>query len=91
MDITETTMHDLGLEFVKYPITAVRIHRTDGQWLVEFRRKPKYIVDAWWWFNDGTYVSYNDAKVRAAKLASQGYYLKTRYIRDEYHVTPYEE
>lgn len=85
-----TSMDDLGLEFIKHPITAVRIHRTDGQWLVEYRRKPKYIIDRWWWFNDGKYVEYNDAKSRAEVLASQGHYLVTRYKKDQYVVTTEE-
>lgn len=91
MDLAKTSMDDLGLEYVKHPITQVRIHRTDGQWLVEFRRKPKWLIDGWWWFNDGKYVSYTDAAERASKLSGQGYYLKTRYKRDKYIVTPYEE
>lgn len=91
MDINDTSINDLGLEFVKHPITAVRIHRTDGQWLVEYRRKPKWLIDGWWWFNDGKYVSYNDATARASKLSSQGYYLTTRYKRDQYIVTQHED
>ena len=86
MEIGKTNMDDLGLEYVKWPITHVRIHRTDGQWLVEYRRKPKWILDRWWWFNDGKYVSYTDASARAAKLSSQGYYLSVRYKRDNYVV-----
>lgn len=91
MDINNTSMDSLGLEYVKLPITAVRIHRTDGQWLVEFRRKPKWLIDGWWWFNDGKYVSYTDASERASKLSSQGYYLKLRYKRDQYVVIPHED
>lgn len=91
MDPTQTTMKDLGLEYVKWPITHVRIHRTDGQWLVEYRRKPKWFFDQWWWFNDGKYVEYNDASARASILSSQGYCLYTKYVQDKYIVTPYEE
>jgi hypothetical protein len=87
MDIKQTSMEDLGLEYVKWPITDVRIHRTDGQWLVEYRRKPKWFLDKWWWFNDGKYVSYNDANARAVKLASQGHVLYTRYVQTKYVVT----
>ncbi len=90
MDSEQPLMSDLGLEYVKWPITHVRIHRTDGQWLVEYRRKPKWFFDKWWWFNDGKYVQYNDAKTRAAKLAGQGYALSTKYIKDNYVVTPFE-
>ena len=93
MDINETSMHDLGLEYVRRPITAVRIHRTDNQWLVEYKKKPLAFWRIWdyaWWYNDGKYVSHSDAKARAAKLSSQGFYLETRYIKDQYVVTPYE-
>jgi hypothetical protein len=90
MDNDQTLM-DLGMEYAKWPITQVRIHRTDGQWLVEYRRKPKWFLDKWWWFNDGKYVKYFDAKCRAAQLASQGYIESLRYVRDNYTVTPFED
>lgn len=83
-------MSDLGLEYVKWPITNVRIHRVDGQWLVEYRRKPKWFIDKWWWFNDGKYVNYRDATARAKTLASAGYVQYQRFVRSEYYVTPYE-
>jgi hypothetical protein len=79
MDLNKTNMADLGLEYAQWPITHVRIHRTDGKWLVEYRRKPKYYIDQWWWFNDGTYVDYTEAQDRAAKLLAQGYVLYVRY------------
>ncbi len=93
MDITDTSISDLGLELVRKPIVAVRIHRTDGQWLVEFRKKPVWYKpwDYYWWYNDGKYVNYNDAKARAAKLSSDGYYTTSRYVQDQYVVTPYDE
>jgi len=81
MDINKTDMSELGLEYAQWPITHVRIHRTDGQWLVEYRRKPKWYFDQWWWFNDGKYVDYTDAQDRAGKLAAQGYILSVRYYR----------
>ena len=87
MNKHDTSMHELGLEYVKWPITHVRIHRTDGQWLVEYRRKPKWFFDRWWWFNDGKYVNYTDAAERAALLSNQGYCVYIRYVRDEYIVS----
>ena len=90
----EQTIQDLGLQEVKRPIVAVRLHRTDNQWLVEFKKKPLAFWCIWdyiWWYNDGKYVQYNDAKARAAKLSSQGYYTEVKYVRDEYIVTPYED
>jgi hypothetical protein len=82
MDIKKTDMAELGLEYVSWPITHVRIHRTDNQWLVEYRRKPKWFFDQWWWFNDGKFVDYTDAQDRAAKLLAQGFVLSTRYRTD---------
>ena len=89
MDINQNKMSDLGLEYVKLPITNVRIHRTDGQWLVEYKKLPRwYALWNWfWWWNDGKYVSYNDAVARAQKLSSNGYVLSTRYKRAEFYVT----
>lgn len=84
MDITKTDMSELGLEYVQWPITRVRIHRTDGQWLVEYQRKPKWYFDQFWWFNDGKFVDYTDAQDRAAKLISQGYVLSVRYINAQH-------
>jgi hypothetical protein len=86
MDINKTDMSELGLEYVQWPITHVRIHRTDGQWLVEYRREPKWFFDQWWWFNDGKFVDYTDAQDRAAKLLAQGYILSVRYRKDYYEV-----
>lgn len=86
MDIKKTDMADLGLKYVEWPITRVRIHRTDGQWLVEYRRKPKWYFDQWWWFNDGKYVDYTAAQERAGTLVKRGYTLYLRYYRDQYEV-----
>lgn len=87
------TMDDLGLEYIKSPIVAVRIHRTDNQWLVEFKKKPVWYLPwtYFWWYNDGKYVSYNDAAGRAGLLSKQGYFLVLRYKSDQYVVTPFEE
>jgi hypothetical protein len=89
---TDMTLGDYGLEPTNHPITHVRIHRTDGQWLVEYRRKPKWIfaLDKWWWFNDGKYINYGDANARAKALADQGYVIYWRYKSNQYHVTPVE-
>jgi hypothetical protein len=83
---TEYSITDLGLEVVQHPITHVRIHRTDCQWLVEYRRKPKWFVDGYWWFNDGKYVEYNEAMARAELLKARGYYTYTRYKSEKFEV-----
>jgi len=79
------TINDLGLEYVKRPILKVRIVRVDGQWLVEYRRQPRWLfgIDGLWWFNDGKYVEYTEALDRAHKLVAQGYTMTTQYIRKE--------
>lgn len=93
MDTSQITMNELGLEYVKRPIVAVRIHRTDGQWLVEYRKKPSWYApwNYFWWYNDGKYVNYTDASQRAQTLSSQGYYLEIKYKSDQYIVVPYED
>ena len=68
MDISE-----IGLEELKHPILAVRVQYSSGSWYVEYRRKPKYFFDGWWWFDDGIFKKYEDAKFRAEVLAAQGY------------------
>lgn len=84
MDLDQIPAGDLGLEFIKWPITAVRMHRTDGQWLVEYRRKPKWFFDRWWWFNDGKFPDYTQAKARADQLGATGYILSVRYRGTNY-------
>ena len=86
MDLKKTDMSELGLEYLQWPITRVRVHRTDGQWLVEYKRVPKWYFDQFWWFNDGKFVDYTDAQDRACKLFAQGYVLSVRYRKDNYEV-----
>lgn len=61
-----------GVAFNVIDITALRLHKTDGKWLVEYRRVPRtmFFWDRWWWYNDGTYVEYIDAKERIDYLSS---------------------
>jgi hypothetical protein len=87
------SINDLGLEYVKTSILKVRIVRVDGQWLVEYRRQPRWIfgIDGLWWFNDGRYVEYTEAQDRAHKLVSQGYTLTLMYIgKEEFEVSQTE-
>ena len=63
---------NLGLEVVLKPIKKVRLQFHSGKWYVEYRRKPKYFLDRWWWFDDSTYSNYIDAVARAQMLAAQG-------------------
>ena len=80
------TLSDIGMEIIKVPITDVRIHRVDKQWLVEYRRNPKWYFDKWWWFNDGKYVHHNDASARAEILVKFGYVTETKYKMETYKV-----
>ena len=79
------SINDLGLEYIKRPLLKVRIIRVDGQWLVEYRRQPRWLfgIDSLWWFNDGKYMEYTEALDRAHKLIAQGYTMSTQYIRKE--------
>ena len=67
-----SNLSDHGLEVILNPITQVRLQFHAGHWYVEYRRKPKYFFDKWWWFDDSKHVEYNDAYVRAQTLAAQG-------------------
>jgi hypothetical protein len=80
------TIADIGMEVIQTPITDVRIHRVDNQWLVEYRRKPKWYFDKWKWFNDGKYVMHNDAAARAELLVEYGFVTSVRYKRESYKV-----
>jgi len=79
--MTEPVTNEYGVEFDQIEITKLRIFRTDGQWLVEYRRKPRWILglDRWWWFNDGKYVDYTDARERVEFLRTAKFVSKTRF------------
>ncbi len=61
---------DLGLEEYLYPIYKIRLSFHAGKWYVEYRRKPKYFFDKWWWFDDSVHTEFNDAQLRANILAT---------------------
>jgi len=64
------TDNQYGMSFVTIELKALRVHRTDGKWLVEYRRKPRPLCfwDYFWWYDDGTYVEYIDALDRVEYL-----------------------
>ncbi len=63
-------IEDLGIEEHLHPITKIRLTFYSGKWYVEYRRKPKYFFDRWWWFDDSIHTEYNDAQLRANILSS---------------------
>jgi hypothetical protein len=65
-------IEDLGLEVIKHPITQVRVQPHAGRWYVEYRRKPRYFFDKWWWFDDSIFTDFRDAYNRAQILAVEG-------------------
>lgn len=73
--------NEYGVEYDEVHIKRLRIFRTDGQWLVEYQRYPRWIfgLDSWWWFNDGKYVSYTDALDRIQYLQTEGVVRKARF------------
>lgn len=83
-------INDVGLEVVKWPITKVRVGKVDDRWLVEYRRKPKWVLDRWWWFDDGKYIDYREAVTRAKAMASLGYVTTMRNATPTFDVTPYD-
>jgi hypothetical protein len=72
-----------GVEHVHINIRGLRIFRTDGKWLIEYRREPRTLCiwDHWWWYNDGTYVDYSDALARVEYLRETGYVTKTQFMK----------
>lgn len=89
----DLTMQQLGLEYYNVPVVAVRIHRTDNQWLVEYKKLAKRWWKPWdyfWWYNDGKYVNYWDASDRAMQIASDGFVRCIRYVKTGYTVEPKE-
>ena len=79
--MTDLVQNEYGVEHDYIYITKLRIFRTDGQWLVEYQRKPRWIfgLDRWWWFNDGKYVEYSDALQRVDYLRSVKFLTRTRF------------
>lgn len=79
--MTDLAANEYGVEFDHIRITKLRIHRTDGKWLVEYRREPRWPfgLDRWWWFDDGTYIDYSDASNRVDHLIDVGFVSKARF------------
>ena len=67
----EMDTKDLGLEEYYHPIYKVRLSFHAGKWYVEYRRKPKWFFDQWWWFDDSVHTEFNDAQLRATILSSE--------------------
>lgn len=79
--MSELSDNEYGVEFVYYNIRKLRIFRTDGKWLVEYQREPRWIfgLDRWWWFDDSTYLDYADASARVDHLLGVGYVRKAQF------------
>ena len=79
--MSELVANEYGIEFDHIRITQLRIHRTDGKWLVEYRREPRWLLglDRRWWFDDGTYIDYADASARVDHLLGVGFVSKTQF------------
>ena len=72
-------IEELGLEQILHPIKRVRVQYHAGKWYVEYQRKPKWILDGWWWFDDSIYADYGDAYTRAQILAAEGGVKETKH------------
>jgi hypothetical protein len=79
--MSELVANEYGIEFDRIKIIKLRIHHTDGKWLVEYRRQPRWFLglDRWWWFDDGTYVDYSDASARVDHLLGLGFVSKAQF------------
>ena len=84
------TIKDIGLEVIKWPITKVRVGKVDDRWLVEYRRKAKWVFDRWWWFDDSKYIDYREAVARAQAISAAGYITTIRNATPTFDVTPYD-
>ena len=78
-----SSLSEHGLEVVKHPITAVRLQHHAGHWYVEYRRKPLYYFDKWWWFDDSKFIDYSDAYVRAQTLAAEGGWKEIKHLQPQ--------
>jgi len=78
-----TSLADHGLEIVKHPISQVRLQFHAGHWYVEYRRKPQYFFDKWWWFDDSKFMDYKDAFVRAQVLAAEGGWKEIKHVQPQ--------
>jgi hypothetical protein len=88
----DLNINDIGLEIAKTEITKARVGKVDNMWLVEYRRKPKWFFDRWWWFDDGKYIDYREAVARAKVLAEAGYVTKLVTAKPMFDVaTPVED
>lgn len=66
------TLEELGYEIIKHPIMRVRVQQHAGKWYVEYQRKPRYVLDRWWWFDDSIHPEFKDAYTRAEELSKEG-------------------
>lgn len=66
--------NEFGVEYNYVTIRKLRVFRTDGKWLVEYQREPRWWAfwDRFWWYNDGVYVEYTDALERINYLKING-------------------
>ena len=79
----EPVENEYGMEYVHIPIKALRIFRTNGKWLIEYRREPRQLCpwDRWWWYNDSIYVNYKDAQARIEYLRMAGHVSTVRFMK----------
>jgi len=81
--MTETVDNEFGVEYERIFLKQLRIFRVNRQWLVEYRREPRWWApwDRYWWYNDGQYVEYYDALARVKELKSNGYTSVARFMK----------
>lgn len=84
MDKT-TTITDIGMEIIRTPISEVRMHRVDNQWILEYKIKGKRFQKMFW-HPEGKYAEYSDGQARAQLLATRGYVETARYRSINYKV-----
>ena len=65
-------IEDIGIETFVAPIKRVRLQFHNGHWYVEYQRKAQFLIDGFWWFDDGKYANYLDAKKRVEEIVADG-------------------
>ena len=77
---------DLGIETFVAPIKRVRVQFHAGHWYVEYQRKAQFLIDGFWWFDDGVYANYRDALKRAEEIVADGGIKTHRQVTHEFEM-----
>lgn len=67
-------LHDILYDYVRIPITQVRLRQFGKFWVVEYKMKnPKRLWDRFWWYDESLHSCPIEASARANVLVVNGY------------------